>query len=106
LFGGAGKALKVTAIDETIVKGAKQAVGGVQAPGTLAGGMARARPGAGKPVGVTNAPETNVQVDVKATPGMNEERLGQSVAREVSKVIDKQNRAAINALVPARAGVE
>jgi hypothetical protein len=60
---------------------------------------------AGRPGAVTNAPQTNVEINVKASPGMNEEKLSKAVARETEKVIDRKNREAMKALVPAVAGV-
>jgi hypothetical protein len=124
LFGGETHTIDVSkvripSVNETVVQGARnvaaglgtegegarRVIAGVESPGSLAGGIARARPGVGQGPMVTNAPKTNVQIDVKASPGMDEEKLAQATAREVSKVIDKQNRSAMNALVPSLAGV-
>ena len=49
------------------------------------------------------SPQTSVGVNVTATPGMNEERLAQAVARQVENAIESQNRMAIQALSPAAA---
>lgn len=122
LFGGEETEVKIKTVEETVVEGTKripkdtrslvegakqitERVRGPEESRALAGGIAKARPSVGREVAVTNAPSTSVQIDVKATPGMNEEKLAQVTAREVSKVIDTKNREAMNALVPAVAGV-
>jgi len=43
---------------------------------------------------------TDVQINVKAAPGMDEQRLATEVARRVGSEIQRQNRAAMRALVP------
>lgn len=52
---------------------------------------------------VTIAPQTKVEVQVNATPGMDEAKLAQQVAKQVENAIESQNRLAIQALTPAAA---
>jgi hypothetical protein len=89
-------------------KPAPPAVGGAR---TVAGGAGAGGPAGGpRTVGpvttsssIFNQQKTNVQVDIKATPGMSEERLGKAAASEIDKVLDKRNRSAMQALAPQKA---
>jgi hypothetical protein len=75
----------------------------VRGAGALAGGA-----------GVSAAPtnnittvdqRTDVKIDVKGTPGMNEGTLASEVARQVKQVIDKKNRSTMKAFTPATGGI-
>lgn len=50
------------------------------------------------PTSKVAAPQTNVNVNVKATPGMDEKKLAGEVARQVGNAVERQNRAAMAAL--------
>ena len=50
------------------------------------------------------AQNTNVQINVKALPGMDEKRLANEVGRQFHNEKNRQNRAAMRALVPGTAG--
>jgi len=87
----------------------KGAVGGAVGAGArtalAAGAMGQGViPGAARAAataGVSNINQkTDVQINVKGTPGMSEAKLGGEVARQVGAMLEKQNRAAMNALVP------
>lgn len=53
--------------------------------------------------GHTFAPTANMSIQVNAAPGMSEETLANSVSRQVSRVLEKQNREAMQSLVPRKA---
>jgi hypothetical protein len=53
---------------------------------------------------ISIAPQTKVDVQVAAAPGMNEAQLAQQVAKQVEAAIETQNRLAIQSLTPAAAG--
>lgn len=48
--------------------------------------------------------KTDIKFDIKAAPGMSEKKLADEISRKVSKEIEKQNRAALVALVPGTVG--
>lgn len=98
---------------ETVAQG-KSTVAGIEAGpqafgsglnmGNALAGPIKAKPGTGaRPTVVDN--KTDVKIDIKGSPGMDEGKLAQEVGRQVGKVLDKQNRAAIQALTPTVSGL-
>lgn len=69
----------------------------VQGP-PAAAGFSTLRGGGGQTVNDNS--RTNVNVEVKAGPGMDEKRLGVEVGNQVKKAMEKQNSQALRALVP------
>jgi hypothetical protein len=49
---------------------------------------------------------TDIKIDVKGTPGMDEKKLAAEVSRQVSGAMDRQNRQAMRAVTPALAGAQ
>lgn len=53
---------------------------------------------------IVNAPNTNITVDVHASPGMDEKRLGQEVSKQINQHTARQNRAAMRVFTRAPSG--
>lgn len=49
---------------------------------------------------------SNIKIDIKATPGMDERRLASEVSKQVGNEIQKQNRAALRSLTPGTVGAK
>lgn len=54
--------------------------------------------------GATVNQNTDIKIDVKAAPGMNEGALAAEVGRQMKTQLDRQNRAAMRTLVPGTVG--
>ncbi len=69
--------------------------GGITGPG---------KPAITAPAGksVIYAPNVTVQTDIKAAPGMSEEKMGWEVGQHVKKVVEGDRRAAMRVFAPAK----
>lgn len=48
--------------------------------------------------------KTEIRFDIKAAPGMSEKKLADEISKRVSNEVERQNRAALRALVPGTVG--
>jgi hypothetical protein len=72
-------------------------------PRSEAGAQLPALPTSGRG-GATVTQNTDIKIDVKAAPGMNEGTLAAEVGRQMQNQLDRQNRAAMRTLVPGTVG--
>lgn len=82
------------------IKGIKTLLSPEGRSNAFGGGAMRMAPASNQ--SIVNAPQTEVQVSVTGTQGMNEKQLASEVAKQVSTAIENQNRAALQALTPAK----
>lgn len=78
-------------------------LGQVATAGAIAPAAQVAGPGGAGGARVINAPQTRIDVAVKANDGMDEAALADLTARKIDEALERQNRNAIRALTPAMA---
>ncbi len=72
--------------------------GGVSKGGGAAPSHAAVPPGRG---GMVNNQKTDIKIDIKATPGMNEERLASEVSTQMRNELERRDRAAMKSFSTA-----
>lgn len=92
-------------VQSAAAAGARGLLGSVSPKGSPRGGIAGSKAlGRAGSSSLINAPNTTISVEVKASPGMDEKRLGQEVAKQITKHTDKQNRAAMRVFTRSPSG--